>query len=67
MSMKAVGNTDIRESDAYELEVYAPDGILLGKIPVQHFVDDIHIHQDRVYLLDRMRGMQFRSYRIVDK
>jgi len=66
MSMKAVGNTDIRESDAYVLEVYAPDGILLGKIPVQHFVDDIHIHGDHIFLLDRMRGMQFRTYRIVE-
>ncbi len=66
MAMKAVGNTDIRESEAYELEVYAPDGILLGKIPVRHFVDDIHIHGDRIYLLDRMRGMQFRVYRIIE-
>jgi hypothetical protein len=41
--------------------------VLLGAIPVKHFVDDIFVNGDKIYLLDRMRGMQFFEYKIVDK
>ena len=30
------------------------------------FVDDIRIHQDRIFLLDRMRGAQFYEYKITE-
>jgi hypothetical protein len=48
----------------YKLEVFGPDGVLLGAIPVTHFVDGIWIHQDRLFLIDRDRGVQFYEYRI---
>ncbi len=64
MSLDVEGNTDIRETDAYQLEVYNQEGILLGKIPVDHFVDNIRIFENRVLLLDKNRGMQFYEYRI---
>jgi hypothetical protein len=67
MNVSVGGNTDVRETDMFKLEVYDPEGVLLGVIPVKHFVDDIFISGDKVYLLDRMRGMQFFEYRIVDK
>ncbi|MBN2246209.1 MAG: hypothetical protein JW755_10230, partial [Candidatus Aminicenantes bacterium] len=67
MSLDVEGNTDIRETDAYVLEVYDQEGILLGKIPVGHFVDHIRICDDKVFLLDKNRGMQFYEYRIKDK
>ncbi len=67
MSKSVEGNTDMRETDMFHLEIYAPDGILLGKIPVSHFVDDIYIHEARIYLLDANRGMQFFVYNIVEK
>ena len=67
MSMKPEGNTDVRKTDMYQLEVYNPEGILLGKIHLDHFVDDIYIHKDRIYLLDKMRGSQFSEYKIVEK
>lgn len=67
MATSVSGATDVRETDMYQLEVYDREGILLGSIPLNHFVDDIRIEKDRVYLLDRMRGMQFYEYKIIEK
>ena len=64
---KVVGDTDLRTTDMYQLEVFAPDGVLLGAIPVTQFVDGIWIHGDRLFLLDRDRGVQFHEYRIREK
>ncbi len=66
MGMSVGGNTDVRETDMYQLEVYAPDGILLGKLPLSQFVDDIRIINNRLFLLDRMRGMQYYEYKIIE-
>jgi hypothetical protein len=67
MNVSVGGNTDVKETDMFQLEVYDSEGVLLGAIPVKHFVDDIFLHGDHIYLLDRMRGMQFFEYKIVDK
>jgi len=67
MNVSVGGNTDVKETDMFQLEVYNSEGMLLGAIPVKHFVDDIFVHGDKIYLLDRMRGMQFFEYRIADK
>ncbi len=64
MNLSLSGNTDLRKTDIYVLEVYDQDGALLGKTPVDHFVDDIRIAGDRIFLLDKMRGMQVAVYRI---
>ncbi len=61
------GDTDLRKTDMYRLEMFASDGVLLGAIPLTHFVDLIHIHKDRLFLLDRDRGVQFYEYRIIEK
>ncbi len=67
MGMSVSGNTDVRETDTYQLEVYAPDGILLGKLPLNQFVDNIRIINNRLFLLDSMRGMQYYEYKIIEK
>jgi hypothetical protein len=67
MSMKPDGNVELRETDAYRLEVYDQDGALLGSIPLDHFVDGIRIVNDRLFVIDRMRGAQVFEYRIVEK
>jgi hypothetical protein len=46
--------------------VYDPEGVLLGSIQLDRFADDIYIVKDRIYLLDKMRGMQFYEYKIVE-
>ncbi len=66
MSKSVSGNTDVQKTDMYQLEVYSTDGVLLGAIPLTHFVDDIQINKDRIFLLDEKRGMLYREYRIID-
>lgn len=67
MSMKPEGNTDVRNTDAFRLEVFSPEGILLGKVQLDHFVDDIIINGDKIYMLDKMRGSQYYEYQIIEK
>lgn len=63
---KMQGNTDLRTTDMYKLEIYAPDGVLLGEIPVTQFVDAIYIWKDKLFLLDRDRGVKFYEYQITE-
>jgi sugar lactone lactonase YvrE len=64
MGYKADGDTDLRTTDAYKLEVFDPDGALLGEIPVDSFIDGIFIFGDRLFLLDKLRGTRFTEYKI---
>jgi sugar lactone lactonase YvrE len=64
ISYKVEGNVETQKTDAYKLEVFDPDGVLLGEIPLPHFVDGIYIHGDRLFLLDKLRGCKFYEYRI---
>jgi len=59
------GNTDLQETDMYSLEIFDIDGILLGEIPLSHFVDKIYIKNDNLFLLDQMRGVKYYHYQIV--
>jgi len=67
MNIKPSGNTDVRKTDAFRLEVYSPEGVLLGKVQLDHFVDDILINGDKIYMLDKMRGSQYFEYKIIEK
>jgi sugar lactone lactonase YvrE len=64
MSMKPSGKTDLRTTDIYKLELFSPDGELLGSLPLDHFVDGVVIKGDRLFLWDAMRGAKFYEYRI---
>jgi hypothetical protein len=67
VSVKTTGNTDLRTTDAFKLEIFDPDGVLLGEIPLAHFADVIRISGDRLFLIDRERGVTVYEYRIVEK
>lgn len=67
MSMQPSGNTDVVETDAFEFNIFDKDGILLTTIPLTHFVDSMKIYGDKLYIIDRMRGMQIFEYRIVER
>ncbi len=56
-----------RETDMYKLEVFDPEGILLGEIPLKHFADRILIHKDHLFIMDKIHASTFYQYRIVDK
>ena len=61
------GNTDVEETDMYQLEVYDTEGILLGSVQLDRFADAIYIYKDMIYLLDQMRGMQYYVYKIIEE
>ena len=67
MNLTPKGNTDVRKTDAFRLEVYSSDGELLGKLQLEHFVDDLFIIGNKIYVLDKMRGSQYYEYNIVEK
>lgn len=67
VSYKTKGDTDLRTTDAFKLEVFDPDGVLLGEVPLTHFVDAIRVFGDRLFLIDRERGVTVYEYRIVEK
>lgn len=58
--------TELRKTDAYKLEIYDADGVLLGSLPLDTFVDGVFIAGDRLFLMDKFRGTQFKEYRIKD-
>lgn len=64
ISMSAGGSGDATETDAYKLEVFDKEGVLLGSIPLDHFADLIRIQGDRLFILDKLRRMQVHEYRI---
>ncbi|MFC1564225.1 NHL repeat-containing protein [candidate division KSB1 bacterium] len=64
ISISVSGNTDIRRTDIFSIEIYDESGILSGKIPLDHFADGIRIFSDKVYILDSFRSMQIYEYRI---
>ncbi|HMA54612.1 MAG TPA: NHL repeat-containing protein [Acidobacteriota bacterium] len=55
---------ELRTTDAYKLEIFDADGVLLGSLPLDFFVDGIFIYGDRLFLMDKLRGAQFKEYRI---
>ena len=67
MSMKPSGNTELRTTDVYRLEIYSPEGELLGSLPLNHFVDGMTIKGDRLFLWDAVRGAKFYEYRIKEQ
>ncbi|HHF52198.1 MAG TPA: 6-bladed beta-propeller, partial [Candidatus Aminicenantes bacterium] len=66
MSVKLEGNTEQTKTDAYEIEIYSPEGILIQRIPLDHFVNKIQILKDRVFLLDKERGTKYYEYKIIE-
>jgi sugar lactone lactonase YvrE len=64
-TQKNEGAVDLRNTDAFKLEVYDSEGVLLGSIPLSIFVDGIYIKGDRLFLLDKVRGVQFHEFKIV--
>jgi sugar lactone lactonase YvrE len=67
VSRKTTGNTELRSTNTFKLEVFDPDGVLLGEVPLTHFVDAIRICGDNLFLLDRDRGVTFYQYKIIEK
>ncbi|MFC1563851.1 6-bladed beta-propeller [candidate division KSB1 bacterium] len=61
---KSVGNSP-EETDMYRLEVYDNSGVLQCEIPLDHFCDSIKIFGDRLFIIDKDRGMCVYEYKII--
>ena len=66
-SVKTMGDREIQKTDAFKLEVFDPDGVLLGEIPLDHFVSAIRIFKDNLFLIDVERRAKVYHYKIVEK
>jgi hypothetical protein len=67
VTVKTTGNTDLRTTDAYRLDIFDPEGVLLASLPLTHFADVIRISGDQLFLIDRERGVTVYQYRIIEK
>lgn len=65
--VKTEGNRELQKTDMYKLEIFGPDGILLGEIPLEQFVDYIRIVNDNLFLIDSARGAKIYQYKIIEK
>jgi hypothetical protein len=66
MTTETTGNTDLQETDMYALEIFDADGVLLGEIHLDHFIDEIYIQNNNLFLLDQMRGVKYYQYKIIE-
>jgi hypothetical protein len=66
-SIKTEANSDVSRSDAFKLEIFAADGVLLGELPLTHFADVIRIAGDNLFLIDRDHRITVYQYRIVEQ
>lgn len=66
MSMKVRGNTELRQTDAFILQVFSSEGRLLGSIPLDIFVDSLFIAGHRLFLVDKLRGCSIYEYKIIE-
>lgn len=62
-----VGNTELLKTNMFKLEIFSGGGELLGSLPLDHFVDEIYIYGDRMFLLDQDRKAGYYEYKIVTK
>jgi len=65
--VKTEGNLDLQKTDMLKLEIFGPDGVLLGEIPLEQFVDSMRIVKDNLFLIDSARGAKIYQFKIIDK
>jgi len=66
VSRKIPAQPKVVNSDVYELEVFSPDGILLGEIPLSHHAHGIRIFGDNLFILEYYNTV-FYQYKILDR
>lgn len=65
-TMKVLGgNTSLERTDIYKLEVFSSEGKLIASLPLDHFAQHVRIFNDKIFLLDRERGMKVYHYKIL--
>ncbi len=62
---RKVKEAKIEKMDIYKLEIFDPDGALLGAIPLNHLVHGLRIFGDTLFIWDRENAI-VHQYRIVE-
>jgi sugar lactone lactonase YvrE len=67
VSSKVCGDTDLRTTDALKLEIFDPEGVFLGEVPLTHFVDIVRFQGNFLFMIDRDRGATVYQYKVIEK
>ncbi|NIO84544.1 MAG: hypothetical protein GTN53_28875 [Candidatus Aminicenantes bacterium] len=57
---------EIKKMDIYKLEIFDPDGVLLGEIPLDHIAHRMRIQKNFLLILDA-QNCKFYQYKIIEK
>jgi hypothetical protein len=63
---RTVAEPKIEKMDVYKLEIYGPDGILLGEIPLNHHAHGLRIFGDNLFIWER-NNTTYYQYKIIEK
>jgi len=61
---RVVRESKIEKMDIHTLEIFSPDGILLGSIPLNHLAHGVRIFGDSLFIWERNNAIIY-QYRIV--
>lgn len=62
---RTVKKAKVEKMDIHKLEIFDPDGVLLGEIPLDHIAHGIRISGDALFIWERNNAMVY-QYRIVE-
>jgi len=60
-------NADITETDLFIPEAFDKNGILLGRLPLKYYSNEMQIFRDRIYFIDSGRAVCVYEYKIIEK
>lgn len=63
--MRTMKQAKIEKMDIHKLEIFAPDGVALGEIPLNHLVHGLRIFGDTLFIWERNNAMVY-QYRIIE-
>ena len=62
---RKVTEPKVVKGDIYKLEIFSPDGIFLGEIPLPHHAHGIRIFGDNLFILESYNTI-FYQYKIIE-
>lgn len=65
VSRKIPSQPKVIKGDAYKLEIFSPDGLLLGEVPLPHHAHGIRIFDDNLFIREYYNTI-FYQYKIVE-
>jgi hypothetical protein len=65
LSRTAPAQPKVVKGDIYKLEIFSPDGVLLGEIPLTHYAHGIRIFGDNLFIREYYNTI-FYQYKIIE-